>query len=169
MKEYTQNHWTVSALYKDTIQTAKSVSVPDMDFVHDFKKKVDEPSEAIITNVSGSEISTMETVRYGVSNVNNVYQGTNTELAAQAPTKKGVQILVELTENYRATHATTGEEIDLPCKGRIVLRFPTHACVTEEMVQDLLSRTISSALASGKTDASRLVEVARGSLLPDGI
>lgn len=101
--------------------------------------------------------------------VRNVYSGTNVDIACMPAMKKGVQTLVEINEVYRATNSVTGQEIDLPCKGRIVLRFPTHSCVTDALVKDLLYRTIAASLNKGSVDATRQVEVARGSLLPDGI
>ena len=166
---YTQANWTVESLYNDTTAQTKNVIVPTLDYPVDYHKTQDEPTEAIITNVTGDEITSMETIRYGTSVVNNVYAGTNIDVASMPSMKKGVQTLVEINEVYRATNSVTGQEIDLPCKGRIVLRFPTHSCVTDALVKDLLSRTIAASLNKGTVDASRQVEIARGSLLPDGI
>lgn len=167
--KYTTSNWTVSSLYNDTIQASKNIAVPDLDYAKDYKKSLDEPTEAAITNITGAEISSPEHIRIGATPVNNVYSGTGTELAAMSPSKKGVQTLVEINETYRATNTVTGEEIDLPCKGRIVLRFPTHSSVTEDMISDLLMRTISASFATGQTNAKRQVQIARGSLLPDGL
>lgn len=166
---YTQSNWTVSSKYTDTIQTAKNIAVPDLSYATDFKKSVNGVDEAIIKNVTGSEITPMETIRYGSSVVSNIYTGTNTEPSCMAPSKKGVQTLVEISEVYRAVNTVTGDEIELPCKGRIVLKFPTHSCVKAELVQDLLTRTIAAALNKGSVDASRELAIARGSLLPDGM
>lgn len=166
---YTTNHWGVSSRYKDTNQTSKNVAVPDLSYDTDFRKVQDEPNEAIISNVTGADISTMETIRYGASVVNNIYAGTGVDPTCQAPYKRGVQTLVEIKETYIATNDTTGAEIELPCTGRIVLKFPTHTSVTPELVKDLLMRTIAASLNEGLTDAARQVELARGSLLPDGL
>lgn len=167
--KYTHNQWSVSSNYKDTNQESKTISVPDLAFATDFKKSSDEPNEASITNITGDEITSSEHIRFGATPVKNIYSGTNTDVTAMHNQKSGMQVLVEISENYTATHAVTGQEVELPCKGRIVLRFPTASCVTEEMINDLLIRTISSALATGQTDAKRLVQIARGALLPDGL
>lgn len=166
---YTNNHWLVSGKYTDTVQQSKSLAVPDLSYATDYRKISDEPNEAVISNTTGSNITTMETIRYGASVVNNVYASTDVDASNVAPYKKGVQTLVEVKEIYTATHETSGAEIQLPCTGRIVLRFPTHSCVTEELVKDLLVRTVAAALNTGATDAKRQVELARGSLLPDGL
>lgn len=167
--EYTQHNWTVSSNYNDTIQTSKNIAVPDLDYAKDFKKSSDEPNEASITNITGDSIVSSEHIRIGSTPVKNIYSGTTTDLSSMHNHKGGVQVMVELSETYTAANGVTGQEIDLPCKGRIVLRFPTASCVTEELVQDLLIRTIASALATKGTDASRLVQIARGALLPDGL
>lgn len=166
---YTNNHWLVSSKYKDTVQESKTLNVPDLSYAKDYRKVQDEPSEAIISNATGSDITTMETIRYGASVVNNVYSGTDIDNSCMAPYKKGVQTLVEVKEIYTATHENTGDEIQLPCTGRIVLKFPTHTSVSSELVQDLLVRTVAAALNTGVADAQRQIELARGSLLPDGL
>lgn len=167
--EYTQHNWTVSSNVTDTIQTSKNIAVPDLDFANDYKKSLDEPNEAAITNTTGATITSPEHIRFGSTPVKNIYNGVTTDVTAMHQTKSGVQVMVEISKNYSAVNKTTGQEVDLPCKGRIVLRFPTASCVSEELVKDLLSRTIASALATGGTDAGRLVEIARGALLPDGL
>lgn len=167
--KYTQNQWSVSSNIKDTNQESKTISVPDLSFATDYKKSMDEPTEASITNVTGDSIVSSENIRFGSTVVKNIYNGTNTDITAMHSHKGGVQVMVELSETYYATHEVTGQEVELPCKGRLVLRFPTASCVTEAMVEDLLKRTISSALGTGQTDAKRLVQIARGALLPDGL
>lgn len=169
MTSYTIGNWTVSSLYKDTLTTAKTISVVDLSYATDFKKASDEPDEAIITNVTGSELTSPENIRFGVSQVTNVYSGTNTDATSQFPSKKGVQVLVEISENYRAINKVTGVEVDLPCKGRLVLRVPNNSAVTPDLIGDLLMRTIAAAFATGKTTSSRVVSLVRGSLLPDGM
>jgi hypothetical protein len=167
--KYTNHNWSVESLYTDSIATPKTISIPDLNYPTDFKKSSDEPSEAVITNITGKDISPMENIRFGSTVVNNIYSGTKTDVSSMAPNKQGVQILVELSETFRATNTVTGTEIDLPCKGRVVLKFPTHSCVTEAMVQELLLRTIAASFAKGSNTSSRVVEIARGSLLPNGL
>lgn len=169
MTNYTIGNWTVSSLYKDTLTAPKNISVVNLSYATDFKKSSDEPEEAIITNITGSELTSPESLRYGVSQVANVYTGTRTDATTQFPSKKGVQILVELNENYRAVNSVTGLEVDLPCKGRIVLRVPNNSAVTADLIGDLLQRTIAAAFATNLSTSSRVVGLVRGSLLPDGL
>lgn len=167
--KYTKDNWTVSSLTETSQEQAKQISVPDLKFKENFVKASDEPNEAVIANITGPEIGSAENIRFGASVVNNIYASTSTDLSQMPSNKKGVQTLVEISTTYRGTNTVTGQEIDLPCKGRIVLRFPTNSCVTEELIKDLLTRTIASSFSETLTDASRQLELARGSMLPDGM
>lgn len=166
---YTQHNWTVSSNTTDTLLTPKNISVPDLSYSKDYKKSMDEPQEAVITNTTGDTIVSAETVRFGCSPVKNIYTGTKVDITEMHTQKSGVQVMVELNETYTGTNTVSGQEIALPCKGRIVLRFPTASCVTDAMIADLLVRTIASAYGTGSTNASRIVQIARGALLPDGL
>lgn len=169
MTNYTIGNWTVSSLYHDTVTATKNIAVADLSYTTDYTKVTDEPDEAVIGNTTSTELTSPESIRYGVSQVANVYTGTSTDATSQFPSRKGVQILVEINENYRAVNSVTGQEVDLPCKGRIVLRVPSNSAVNATLLQDLLTRTIAAAFATGKITSSRVVELARGSLLPAGL
>jgi len=169
MTSYTSGDWTVSSLYTDTISASKNVAVPDLSYGTDFARTLDEPTEARIANTTASEISAVETIRYGRSDVENIYAGTKVDASSQFPYKRGTQVLVEINETYRATNSKTGAVVDLPVKGRLVLRFPTAPIVAEAMITDAMHRTIAAALDKSGTDAARLIECARGALLPAGI
>lgn len=166
MNNYTIGDWTVSDMIADTITTRKNISVPDLDYAVDFKKVLDEATEGKVANITGPDLMSHEDVRFARSDVANVYSGVSMDTALMLPQKKGVQVMCELTNTYRAVNAKTGNEYDLPCKGRVVLRFPAFTCVTDDLIQDLLVRTISTAFGTGLTSASRITDMAMGSLLP---
>lgn len=166
MTNYTSGNWTVSDLVNDTIAAPKNISVPDLKYSTDFTKVQDTSEEARIANVTGPDLLSHESVRYARSEVANVYAGTNSDTAMTLPMKKGVQVMSEIRNTYRATNSVTGLEYDLPCVGRIVLRFPATTCVTSTLVTDLLVRTIASAFDTGAVTASRIMDMAMGDLLP---
>lgn len=169
MNNYVTGNWTVSDQYTDTIAVAKNISVPDLDFANDFQKVVDEPDVALVSNITGSDLSTHETIRFAKSSVTNIYQNIDVvDSGSMAPVKRGVQVMAELTTVYHIANSVTGEEYDLPTKGRIVLRLPSMSCVTDALVTDLLNRTVSAAFNTGETSSARIVELARGALVPDG-
>lgn len=166
---YTSGHWTVSDDYTDTVTATKSLVIPDLSYKVDYAKKEDEPTTASITNTTSAGLTPSETVKFGYSTVANIYTNTDVDAVACSPSKRGVQVMAELTENYKAVNSVTGDEIILPCKGRVVLRFPSMSCVNNQLVADLFARSVSAALNTGLTDASRIVELAKGSLLPSGL
>lgn len=166
---YTKDNWTVSSLIDTSQIASKNIAIPDIDFATDYVKSSDEPMEAIIANTTGAEIGSAESIRYGSSIVNNIYTAAGVDASQTPANKKGVQTLVEVSTTYRATNTVTGQEIEIPCKGRIVLRFPTNSCVTDALVTDLLTRTIAASFCKGSTGVERQLELARGSVLPDGL
>lgn len=166
MTNYTIGDFTVSDLVTDTITVAKNISVPDLKYATDYTKVLDSSEEAKIANTTGPDLLSHENIRFARSEVSNIYVGVNSDSAMVLPQKKGVQVMCELSNTYRATNSVSGNEYDLPCKGRIVLRFPASTCVTEALVTDLLVRTIASAFGTGAVNADRIMDLAMGALLP---
>jgi hypothetical protein len=170
MNNYTIGNWTVSDQYLDTVATAKNIPVPDLTYASDFQKTVDTPDEALVSNITGPDLMPHETVRFAKSSVSNIYQGVDlVDPGSVAPVKRGVQVMAELVTVYHISNSVTGDEYDLPCKGRIVLRLPSMSCVTDALVSDLLCRTISASFGTGEVSSARIVEMARGALVPDGL
>lgn len=167
MISYTIGDWTVSDLVTDTLETPKSISVPDLDYAVDYTKVLDEATEAKIANTTGPDLLSHENIRFARSEVANVYAGSNTDSAMTLATRKGVQVMAEIRNTYRAANSVSGNEYDLPCTGRIVLRFPAATCVTKTLVTDLLVRTIASTLGTGAVTADRIMDLAMGALLPN--
>lgn len=164
---YTTGDWTVSAQRTDTIATPKNIGIPDLKWSVDYAKVIDGTTEAKVANVTGADLLSHESVRFARSDVANIYSGVSVDSALQLSQKKGVQVMAEIDCSYKAANSVTGNEYDLPCKGRIVLRVPAFTCVTENLVTDLLIRTIASAFGTGAVNADRIMELIRGSLLPE--
>lgn len=165
MTNYTQGNWDVSDQYTDTSATPKNISVPDLTYSSDYIAVKDEADEVIINNITADDLMPHESIKFAKSKVANVYAGI--ELAQAVGTNKtGVQVMAELVTCYKAINSITGEEIDVPCKGRIVLRLPNAPFITDALVSDLLKRTIASAFATGATSETRIVAMARGALNP---
>lgn len=170
MKElYSQGDWSVSSLYNDTIKDPKSLSIPDLSYDTDYSVQRNTPGDAIIGNTTSSYLWTPETIRYAGTNVRNIYENTNVDPTYFAPVKGGRQVLAEVTELYMASNDKTGADVILPCKGRIVLRFPTGGVVGEALISDLIGRTIAAAFGTGSVTASRVIELAQDSMLPKGL
>lgn len=169
METYTSGKWTVSSLVKDTLKTPKTLSVIDLDYNVDYARQKLDDESAVIINTTGESIGSPESIRYACSSVNDVYANTSVDKINKFASTKGMQVLCEVKTTYRGTNSVTGQEVDVPITGRIVLRVPSFTFVTDDLVKDALNRTVAAALNTGKTDASRIVELLRGSTLPDGL
>lgn len=166
---YTLGDWSVASQYKDTITTSKALNLPDLDYDSDYSRVNSKESEAKIANTTSALIQSPETIRFAFTDVTNIYANTEVDPIFMAPSKRGVQVMSELAEIYTATSDKTGATVQLPCKGRIVLRFPSNGVVTADLVNDLLTRVIATAFNTGQVSAARVMELARGSLLPSGM
>lgn len=161
---------SVSVNYTDTaIPEVESLSFTRglVNFGSDFRvKKLVTDGELVLTNLS-SPVTFPEKFRYSVSPVNNVYTNSGLEPSVYAPTKRGVSILCQLTENWSVTDTEDPTYIiGLPVSAHVVLKIPEHPMITPAMVQTLLGRLISGLYETGDTGTDRLTALLRGSLTP---
>jgi transglutaminase-like putative cysteine protease len=163
---YTIGNWTVASLTTDTISTAKTPSVPDLSYSADYTVVEDEPTQARLANVTGSGLTPVEYLRYGRTNVNDVYQSFDVPMSQQLPNKRGVRTLQEVRYVLKATNSISGAEVLLPMRGWICLEVPTADMVAPAALNELLQRTIAASFATGKVDGSQATAVARGDLIP---
>lgn len=103
MTNYTIGNWTVSDLITDTVTATKNIVIPDLTYGTDFVKTENTPNEVIISNKTSLDIESPEQIRYAYNIVKDVYKDTDIDVSAQAPLKRGVQVMTELKTKYRAT------------------------------------------------------------------
>lgn len=173
---YTQGNWKVSRQTTDTQETGKltrSLAVPVFHFGSDFALKSDEPKEAVIINKTADGIDPKESIRFGYTDVDNIYNrvnGLKVPTAERAAVASGVQTLVEVKHLYHAVNTVNGQEITLPALARITVVVPTHCAVTNDLLTDIVSRGISGLFNSNQngavTSANRVLECAKGQLKP---
>lgn len=163
---YTAGNWTVVGLTTDTISTAKTLTIKDLDFVHDFVKIQDTADEAKLANVTSSALGVAETIRFAKSDVKNVYTNTTVGASNQMPVKSGIRTLVEVSTLVQATNSVSGEEYQIPVRAWTCVQVPTASFISEKVLEYALGRAISALFNTGDTSIDRVEEVARGSLLP---
>lgn len=163
---------TLSTNYVDT--AIPGVSSLDfsrglVNFGTDFKVKLDEPGEVILTNIT-SPVVYPEKLRISVSDVANIYTGSSIEPSLYAPTKKGVSLLCQLTEVWKVTDSAVPEmEIALPVSTHIVIKVPNHELVTPDAIITMLGRNLSGFFETGSETSERLTALLRGSMKPSDI
>lgn len=146
---------------------ALNLAVDILNFGKDYRVKLDEPNEAIITNMT-SPIDRPETFRYGLSTVADVYKGTGIDVAYRSPSSKGLSLVCQLADIYDLYDETVDDpkEQYLPIQGHIVLKVPCNDAITASVIKGFLSRLIAGLFSTGAIDDKRLAALFRGSLLP---
>lgn len=158
--------------YSDTpISGVTTLTFPRglMNFKTDFRVKSNGIKEMVMTNLT-SPIAKPESVRIAVTDVANVYSGTDLEPSVFAPSKKGMSILVQLTNVLTVTDSANPDYIaDLPISAHLVLKVPNNENLTASMLQENLGRLLSCLFDTGSTESSRLEAILRGSLVPSEV
>lgn len=137
-----------------------------VNFEADFVKKPSGNGDLVLTNIT-SPPGCPEKFRYAYNEVSNIYAGSSVDPAYQAASKRGGNLLVQLTEVWTVgddTDATYRK--DFPVSAHIVLKYPLDAVVTAARVEDLIGRLLSGLYNTGKETTVRMGALVRGGLEP---
>lgn len=178
---YTQGNWKVARQTSDTSVTGKNVhklEVPVLQFGTDYVLRQDEPNELILNNKTATGIDAKESIRYGYVDVDDVFKrikGLKVPTAERPAVKTGVQTLVEVQHLYHAVNTVSGEEITLPALARLTVVVPSHCAANNDMLNDIVKRTIAGLFSTDQasdtalTSFARVEECAKGSLKPSNV
>lgn len=175
MTTYTQAGFTVSSLYIDsyTAQPTKSIVVPNIRWGQDYSVVDASEKEATLMQFTSADMTQYERVRIGRSEVADIYANTQSAASARLPDTRGVQVMVELREVYRAVSTATGVAYDLPCIARTVVRIPYNAAVSPDLVADVTLRVAgmlgtlkADGLPSAAEATKTVTDAVRGDLTP---
>lgn len=160
----------VSLGYTDTaIEGVSSLEYPRglLNFGADFRvKAVNNGKEVVVTNLT-SPVDRPENIRLSYSEVANVYTGTGVDPSLFAPTKRGVSLLLQVTEIWAVTDDADADfRIDLPVSAHLVVKFPSSEYVTAARIEALVGRLLSGLYDTGVETTTRLAAILRGSLTP---
>lgn len=160
---------TLSVNYTDTAVTGGTevkLTLPQLNYGADFRVTKDEPDEAIITNLT-SPIDQPERFRFAHNNVADVYRNSGIDPTLYYPTRKGTQILCQLTDIYKVTDSADANYLALlPVEAHLVVKIPNNDLITPDVVQALFSRMLAGLYETTATGNVRLKSVLRGALLP---
>lgn len=135
----------------------------------DFRTVSDAPGELVITNIT-SPTDRPEAFRFGYSSVADVYKGTSIDPSVFAPSRKGISLLVQLTDTYSVTDTTDAEfRVDLPISTHLVIKVPSSEYLTTAMIQTQIGRLVSGIFETGSEELTRLQALLRGSLKPSDL
>lgn len=162
-----------SAGYSDTpISGVSSLTMSRglLNFEKDFRVKSNKPgTEVVITNLT-SPVDRPEKIRIGYTDIANVYSGTGIDASVSAPTKRGIQVLAQVTEIISITDDSDPDyRIDLPVSYHLVIKVPASELITASDIQTGIGRLLSSLFDTGSTSTTRLEAILRGALVPAGL
>lgn len=162
-----------SAGYTDTaVSGVSSLTFPRavLNLQTDFRVKSNQPGkEVVLTNIT-SPVDRPEKIRIAYTDISNVYNGTGIDTSVYSPTKRGVSILVQVTETISVTDSVDADyRVDLPVSYHLVVKVPASEHITAADIQTGLGRLLSGLFDTGVSTTSRLEAILRGSLVPPGI
>lgn len=138
-----------------------------LNFKSDYRVKSDEPSEAVIANIT-SPIDRPESFRFAMTNVADIYKGSGIDSGFYSPSRKGISLLCQLNDVYKYDDSadSTFKAQYLPISGHIVLKAPCNEALTDDMISTFVGRLVAGLYNSGVLTSDRLKAMLRGSLLP---
>lgn len=163
---YTTGHWTVKSQVTDTIATAKTLSISDLDYAHDYARTEDEPDEAKVANITSATLKPAEVLRFARTDIKNVYANSDVPSTSQVEAKGGVRTLVEADVQLSAVNSVSGAELTVPVRAWVCVQVPTASFVSSAVMEYTLGRALAGLFSTGSTSISREEDILRGSLLP---
>lgn len=138
-----------------------------LNFEADFAERTQTDGNLVLTNIT-SPLDREETIRYGRSEVKNVYSNTSIDPKVQSPNRKGVQVLVKIEDTATVTDSDDPSyRVDLPIQTHVVIRVPNDALIDGTVVQTHLGRVVSALYSTGSTATTRIEKILRGALEPN--
>lgn len=150
--------------------TALTLDRAVLNFAKDYRvKSNDAGKEVVLTNLS-SPIDRPEKIRIAYSEIANVYTGTGIDPSVSSPTKRGVSVLVQLTNVLTVTDSVDPSyRRDYPLSIHAVIKVPSSEFITADVIEENLGRLMSGLFDTGSIDTSRLESILRGSLVPSDL
>lgn len=163
---------TLSVNYTDSAisgGTSLSMTVPSLNYTSDFRVITDDPGECRITNLT-SPLDQPERYRFAYQQINDIYKNSGIDPTLYYQTRRGSQILCQLTDVYASTDSADASYLALlPIRSHIVLTIPNNDLITEQVVQAHVLRTLAGLFDAKSSVGSRLKSVLRGALVPNGL
>lgn len=152
--------------YTDS-QEDKAVLIPDLSYKSDFATSSDTASEVILSNTT-SPIDRVETIRFAIQNVKDVYNGTDIDPGVQAASHRGVSLVCQVSDTYSYYDDAdpANKRVDLPVSAHLVIKAPKSSFIGADDYLAIAKRAFASLFETGSTTSDRLVSLLRGALDP---
>jgi hypothetical protein len=148
-----------------TSPVALTLTREPVNFGKDFRVLRNTNDELWLTNVT-SPIDRPEKFRVARKEVANVYQGTDISTSVHAPSKKGVNLHLQLQQIVEVTDSANPEFlVHAPITTSITIKTPA-SFVDAGIVMDSVERLLTGLFETNSTSSDRLAGLLRGSLSP---
>lgn len=143
--------------------TAPTLTIPVLNYGTDFRVKTESAKEVILTNTT-SPLDQNETVRFGFSEIADIYAKSGLNSDQKSGTLKGVNVLAQINETMKVTDSTNAAFSQyLPMSAHLVIKVPQSGYITPAIVQTLITRLIATLYENGVSNISSLT---KGVLVP---
>lgn len=153
----------------DTAQsgvTAPSITLPVLNYGADYRVKSEGPKEVILTNTT-SPLDQPETLRFGFSEIANIYANSGLSTDQITGSTKGVNVLAQITETIKVTDSANAAYVQyLPVSAHLVIKAPQSGYITPALIQSLVTRLYATLYESGVSNISALT---KGVLTPKAL
>jgi hypothetical protein len=157
--------------YTDTPVTnpvALTVTREPINFGSDFRVLRQNSDEIWLTNMT-SPIDRPEKIRIARKEIGNVYQGTDISTSVHAPSKKGVNLHLQLQQTVEVTDDMNPEfVVHVPVTTSITIKTPA-SYLDATHVMDSVERLLTGLFDTNSVSPDRLAGLLRGSLIPQDI
>lgn len=135
----------------------------------DFVVKSRNAKDVTLSNIT-SPLGAVETIRFAVNDVANVYTGSSIQPTLWATSKHGVSVLAQINEIFSITDTVDATfRQDLPMSAHIVLKVPDSEFMTGDLLKAIVGRLADTLFNAGVVTSERLAALTRGSLLPQDV
>jgi len=146
-----------------------SVDLPAINWPKDWSKVKDVSGSATLS-YKPAPFDAPQTAIFAVSKIANVYTGTPVDPSYQLPFKRGMSVLCQC--NLVASVTDTEDptyRVDLPISAHLVIKAPVSGLLTVGNIRTVAERAMSLIYETGAVDDSRLTELLKECMLPEGV
>lgn len=163
---------TLNQNYTDTAVTGGTqvkLSLPQLNWRTDFRVTRDDANEAKVTNLT-SPLDQPEQFRFACSAISDVYRNAGIDPTLYYPSRRGTQVLCQLTDIYSVTDSADPSYLALlPLEAHLVIRIPNNDLITPQIVEALIERMLAGLYETDQGQYVRLSGLLRGALLPSAL
>lgn len=146
--------------------TPPSLTLPVINFPIDYRVKVDNSKEVVITNIT-TPLDQPESIRFGYSEISDIYKNAGLNTDQIIGSKNGLSVLAQLNTTLKVTDDTSATVLGyLPISAHIVLKVPKSGYITDDVLKSVISRLVGTCYNEGKFN---LMTLTRGAITPKGL